>query len=71
MVRFVAELPASFCACELPVDQDAMTVHVFIPCVGFALEMVQGGDSAVSQTLATEQADLDLGLVQPASGQRK
>jgi len=47
-----------------------MAVHVFVPYVGFALEMVQGGDSALSQTLAAEQADLDLGLVQPASGPR-
>ena len=47
-----------------------MAVPVFIPCVGFALQMVLGGDSALSRTLAAEQADLDLGLVQPASGPR-
>lgn len=31
------------------------------------LEIIQGGDSPVSLTLAAEQADVDLGLVQPAA----
>ena len=35
-----------------------MAVHVFIPGVGFALEMVQGGDSAVCLVPAFDGAFL-------------
>jgi hypothetical protein len=44
-----------------------MTVHGFISCAGVALAMVQGMDAAVSRTLAAEQTDLDLGLIQPTA----
>jgi hypothetical protein len=47
-VPFVSELLAGLCTCEAPVDQDPMAVHPFIPGGGFAPQLVQGGDSAVS-----------------------
>jgi hypothetical protein len=47
-VPFVSELLAGLCTCEAPVDQDTMAVHPFIPGGGFAPQLVQGGDSAVS-----------------------
>lgn len=44
-----------------------MAVYGFIPCAGFALQVLQGWNSALSEALAAEQADFDLGLVQPAA----
>lgn len=66
-MSFVAELLACFCACEPPVDGDAVAVHLAVPGLGFPSKLAERRDSASAQTLAAEQADLDLRLVEPAS----
>ncbi len=64
---FAAELLACLCACGPPVDGDAVAVHLAVPGIGFPSKVAEGRDSALAQTLAAEQADLDLRLVEPAS----
>jgi hypothetical protein len=42
--------------------------HSFlVPCFRFMIQVGQGWDSTLPQALSAEQADLDLGLVQPAA----
>ena len=52
---------------ELPPDGDSVAICGSIPCFGLAAQRGDVPDPPPSQTLATEQADLKLSLVQPAS----
>src|ERR1035437_4935252 len=52
---------------ELPLDSDAAAIGTAIPGFDLAVEGSDIPDPALSQALAAEEADLDLGLVQPAS----
>lgn len=56
-----------FFARELPVDSDSVAVHCPVPCPCLPLQLSDRWDSVPPQTLAEEQADLDLRLVQPAA----
>src|SRR5208337_1477934 len=61
------QLPAGMFARELPVDGGAVAVYAALPSMNFAAQCRQVTDSALSQTLATEQAHFDLGLVKPTA----
>ena len=59
-----AELSISVLAGELPFDGATLLVAIGLPSVDFALQKVYAGDSTI-QALATEDADFDLGHVEP------
>src|SRR5664280_1214631 len=61
------EFSACFFSGELPLDSDAAAIGTAIPGFDLAAEHSDIPDPALSQALAAEEADLDLGLVQPAS----
>ena len=48
---------------KLPVDGDTVAIHLAVPHLGFPPQVSERRDSALAQTLAAEQADLDLRLV--------
>jgi hypothetical protein len=52
---------------EFPVDLYVVAIDLPVPCAGFFGQSEQVRDAAFSQALAGEEADLDFGLVQPAS----
>jgi hypothetical protein len=64
------ELSARLLAGEPPVDFDTVPVDLAAPGPRFQFQDGQAWDSAPSQTLPGEQADLDLCMVQPASVRR-
>jgi hypothetical protein len=49
------------------VDGGAVVVDAALPSINFAAQCRQVTDSALSQTLAAEQAHFDLGLVKPTA----
>src|SRR5271165_369288 len=61
------QFPTGLFACELPVDGGAVAVDAALPSMNFAAQRRQVTDSALSQTLAAEQAHFDLGLVKPTA----
>src|ERR1035437_1562888 len=67
VVSFVVELPACLSTREPPVDGDLITVHSPVPGPGFPPQVAERGDSSLAQTLPGEQADLNLGLIQPTA----
>ena len=52
---------------EFPVDSGAVAVDAALPSMNFAAQCRQVTDSALSQTLAAEQAHFDLVLVKPTT----
>src|ERR1700675_4363448 len=70
IVTVVTELGTRLLASELPIDFDAVPVGPAVPGSRFPLQDGQTRDSASSQALSREQADLDLSLVKPASVRR-
>jgi hypothetical protein len=61
LVLLIAELPAGILAAELPVDFRFCSVGLLVPGLCLALERGEIGNPALSEALAREQADLDLG----------
>jgi len=61
------QFPAGLFARELPVDGGVVAVDAAFPSMNFAAQYRQVTDSALSQTLAAEQAHFDLGLIQPTA----
>ena len=64
---FIAELVPGGSAVELPVDSGVAAVDVPIPGTDFPAQFFQVGDSPGARTLPRQEADLDFGLIQPAS----
>jgi len=50
---------------EGPVDLEALVVDGLVPGAAFGAKFAQAGDAAGAQTLAAEEANLDLRLIQP------
>ena len=67
MVLFVTKLFPGVSATELPVDLYSGTIHLLIPGKRLSLERGQIGNPPFAQTLPSEQADFDLGLVKPTA----
>jgi hypothetical protein len=61
------ELSSGLSAVESPVDFHPAAIGAPVPCPGFSGQTGQVCDPALPQTLAGEQTDLDLRLVQPAA----
>ena len=59
--------PARLFSGELPVDRDVIAIHASIPGFGLAAQHHDVPDPTFPQALAAEQADFDLGLIEPAS----
>jgi hypothetical protein len=67
MVFLITELAAGRFAVKSPVDSDLLAIHPAIPGARFPLQRLQIGYTSFAETLAGQQADLDLRLIQPAS----
>ena len=67
MLLFIAELVPGSSAVEPPVNRDAIAVHAAVPCFRLPAPQFERGDPATSQTLAREEPDFDLGLVEPTA----
>ena len=67
MVPFVAESGTGRSAGEVPVYGDSHTVHPAAPSFSLAAQGVDAGNSTSAQALPSEEADLDLGLIEPAA----
>jgi hypothetical protein len=61
------KFPSSVLAGEVPFDGSAVAVKATVPSLDFVLQSGQMADSAFSQALTAEQADFDLGLVEPTA----
>ena len=61
------QFPAGQFSGELPLNRDAVTICLVIPCLGLSAQRSDIPDPAISETLAAEEADLNLSLVQPTS----
>ena len=64
---FVAKLLASLVASKAPLDRDSVAIHAAVPGPSLFPQTGSISDPALAQALPGEQADCDLGLVQPAA----
>ena len=61
------QFPVRLFAREFPVDGGTVAVDAALPSMNFAARCRQVTDSALSQTLAAEQAHFDLGPIKPTA----
>ena len=61
------KFPSSLFAGEVPLDGGAIAIEATVPGFYFVLQRGQIAKSAFPQALTAEQADFDLGLVEPAA----
>src|SRR5215471_3714638 len=66
-VLIIAEPLARSFPTETPVDDKLVPIDLPVPGRGFPFEFGQARDPACAQALADKEADLNFGLIEPAS----